>query len=1523
MYPGGVADKTGNRFEARWLTRQMLGLLDGTAISITVEKIGEGDEGFEFLVERRDVAEWHQCKRQTSETSWSITALAREAIIDNFSAKLQLSASQRCVFVSTDIAKPVKLLQEKRAYAPTLAEFEKILSKVETAYWQQLQDKLGFGGDAALDWIDRCEFHTLSEDFLESVVASEVAFWFKGNPEHLIAAIRTWIEEDASINRPISRADFLAFAQEKDFEIKQYEVDQAMPGRLSGATTSYDASYASIGAGLFRIPRTETDRLVTALLDEPSSKTVALVGSAGSGKSVIIRDAIERIAGQNHLQLAFRVDQIGEPASLAQLGTAVIDVADSPAIVLERLSGNRPAVLYIDQADAVSQMSGRSAQVRRQLVDLVTQARSYPNIRLVFSCRTFDVENDQLFLEIAKRKDTLRIDVAPLDWERDVAPVLQRLEISINPESQKIRALLIQPIGLAIAAQLAANEIKDLRTVENLSELFDKLLTERDRAIRERHKPAWSVYAALEAIARQMSALQELVAPLRTLDPFAGARDILQQEGLIVINGQKISLLHESLFDFLHARAFAGGDQSLLDFLLSQEQTLFRRTQVRQILAAERELDPKRYLADLASILASDRVRPHVRDLVLRWLGSVPIPTADEWNQVARYAAGQEDGEVPRSISMVIFDQPAWLALLAEGGIVQAWLQGSQDAQVWALRFIRSISDRSAELLPAILQAYLDARPEQAGLVLDELHWLSPKQPAPALADVIIRALGMIDDLKHLEARGEGQFEAHGNWIQHAPDDAARILAASLSTWYRLSAEGTPFKPAFENGTGTFHHLVELAKARPIAMLEALLPAMRETMVRVPGPDGGPPYQDHVWHWRRYEHGEDAWVEMLDVVRNALAQVAVDDPGAAARLLGIVEPAQQITGLHLLLETVASNGACLAGVLAAQHDHPALFTAGWEGAPALSAAKALTASWDHLQPDQTDQFERRILALWPEIDDVKWALSLKEPGKNAFNRTPEEIRGLARHFLGLSGLRQWSVLRLIGEERLSLDAADRLRFLARKFAGADPESPNMSRNGTVQSPIAADRAAHMSDDAWLTAFEKLNSDGKREWTAAGFLGGAYELARVLQARVKDEPERFFGLLHLIPIDAHPAFANAIVMGISENSPGAEMTERLFAAIDEKAVPRPKERTLVWLVRATQGEKGPHTLRFMLEVVTSGESDSGVAERIEGKSENEETDIKRAFALGSFLDTRAMNSARGSALQEIGALAWDSVDKFEEYRSVIDAVIGSEMSDFLHAGLGAMLLASLKHDLDVAGDWIVRTAKASPNALFNRNGRRALLWLDARAPDVAGPIIKSYAESPDPLAQAIGALLVAQRSMEDERWKETIDTLIEKGPTQRAAIAEVANAYVANAEHVGRTSVWLIRFFDDDDDSVRKTAADCFRRIDPSTMAMHVPMYEAYVGSKYFDGERSFFIRRLEQAPAVMDDVVLGLIERTVEAVMAGGPASGHGLYQIWDPLLRIYASCGANGNRLKRCLDVIDELVQVDAAGSSKLNALI
>ena len=744
-----------------------------------------------------------------------------------------------------------------------------------------------------------------------------------------------------------------------------------------------------------------------------------------------------------------------------------------------------------------------------------------------------------------------------------------------------------------------------------------------------------------------------------------------------------------------------------------------------------------------------------------------------------------------------------------------------------------------------------------------------------------------IEDLSH----GEGLFDLNSSWVEHAPEDAARILSANFDAWYRLDATGTPFK-SYEGGSGPSHHLIELTKVRPVAMLDAVLPAMVITMQRMPG-EGAAPRQDMVWHWRRHE-ADESLIEFLDIVRAAFARAAVSAPDEVARLIGIIDPANEITSLYLLLETVAHNGKQLAGLLAQQKDNPALFEAGPQGSPAHSAAVALSAVWDWLDPADRDHFETRILGLWSEFDDVRWALSLRDPEKNRFLKKSEtDIRDIARRYLAQSGRRQWSVLRTIDASRLSPTVCERLALFERKFASQDPESPSASRSGSVHSPIAPDRAAHMSDDAWISAFGGMG-EGDRGWSEWGFRGGAYELARVLQARVKQQPDRFVELASRMPATADPSFINGIVMGLSEANPTPTQTERLLELIDQGDGPAPDDRSVVWLIRATKGEKGDRALAFVLQAATARDNDTAVGDISRPANDKPEPEFKRALALGSKLESEAVNATRGAALIEIGSQSWASKDKFEKYRPIVEPMIGSDMPDFLHASLNPMLVAAIKHDRAIATDWIARTAKKSPSGLFTSNGRRALFNLDVLEHDAAAPIIIGLADSTDSLEQAIGCLLVTHRSLDDGRWNAKVDELIERGPVQRAAVAEIAVAYVAQAAHFSRASSWLIRFFEDDDETVRTTAVDCFRRIDPDEMASYVQLYEAYVGSKYFNAERTSFLHRLDKAPAAMSDVVLGLIEKTVAVAKSRGPKNTSlSTYQIWDPLLRIYASSSA------------------------------
>jgi len=141
MHSGGIADKVGNRYEARWTIHQLLGLLDGSISSIAIEALGGAEQGFEFSLVRNGTKEWHQCKRQTTAATWSINNLATAGVLSTFTRKLTSDVG-RCVFVSSDNAKQIQLLQDKLPAASVLADFEASLSEAETQHWSVLQQRL-------------------------------------------------------------------------------------------------------------------------------------------------------------------------------------------------------------------------------------------------------------------------------------------------------------------------------------------------------------------------------------------------------------------------------------------------------------------------------------------------------------------------------------------------------------------------------------------------------------------------------------------------------------------------------------------------------------------------------------------------------------------------------------------------------------------------------------------------------------------------------------------------------------------------------------------------------------------------------------------------------------------------------------------------------------------------------------------------------------------------------------------------------------------------------------------------------------------------------------------------------------------------------------------------------------------------------------------------------------------------------------------------------------------------------------
>ncbi len=136
MIRGGIADKLGNRYEAKWLVRSLIDVIADKAKWLKFEGVETEYQGFEFANARGEITEWHQTKINSPNGNWTINALKKEGVLKAFSDRLSADKNAHCYFVSQDNAKDFRTITEKarisdsyEQYLHKLSEEQKILFK--------------------------------------------------------------------------------------------------------------------------------------------------------------------------------------------------------------------------------------------------------------------------------------------------------------------------------------------------------------------------------------------------------------------------------------------------------------------------------------------------------------------------------------------------------------------------------------------------------------------------------------------------------------------------------------------------------------------------------------------------------------------------------------------------------------------------------------------------------------------------------------------------------------------------------------------------------------------------------------------------------------------------------------------------------------------------------------------------------------------------------------------------------------------------------------------------------------------------------------------------------------------------------------------------------------------------------------------------------------------------------------------------------------------------------------------------
>ncbi len=1519
---GGIWDKLGNRYEAKWVVRSLLDVIAGNADWLNFECIETEYQGFEFAIARGPVTEWHQTKMNSPGGNWTINALKREGVLKAFSNRFSEDENAHCFFVSQDNAKDFRVLTEKAQIATSIKQFTEFLNQAQIDHFEQLKTEWQQTEEVVLEWLKRSHVEVIPARELDSLIDSYGDLYFQVGGKSAFPNLRDILERHFNkiLTTEVIRN---AIKSQNVLRIKEWSLDPSIQQRLKEETAAYLQTYTPFGAGGETISRSQSTALLDEILKADGAELVLLTGVAGSGKSGVIREVINQLEAKEIPCLAFRVDHYLSCSNREDLGKGLTGREESPVSTLRGTFPDQPSVLFIDQVDAVSEVSGRDGQIKEVIFRLMADAHNFGNVKIVAVCRTFDLDSDPRFKSLKNNNKTKQIEVPLLDWKAEVEPLLKRKAFDVSSLNEPQRQLLRLPVNLAVFLEIGDSAV----SFQSRSNLHEKLLEKKQRTISRDRNLQWSVIQPLTVLSNWMSERQKLSAPNSILDDFPNAIDILTSEGLIISSRGQVNFFHESFFDHVYARAFVNQNTSIISFLTTIEQHLFRRTQVRQILETLRQNDPQRYLAELSSVLFSKDIRFHIKTAICQWLNSIDNPNEQEFEIISRF--DDQSGRFHQLFRKAVLSTQAWFDLLNE----KKWIQNQLEARnkerletvLWWLSHIAG--ERPAEIA-SILRSWWGDDTERADQLLNWFGFVRRNKPDDDLLQLCEDVINSHPkDLFQNRGRDRIMMLLH-TWGEKSPERCGRVLHSLFEAWFALNPGRNPFERDELKAFDT-HSLGELAKKAPQAFLQGTINALTRSidMVVTEGEKGKNWYN---FNYRTFSGDRFGFDGFLGMFRSAFKQVSKDNPEISDGYLEKLNPDKHECFMHLHLEVIQSNPEYFGNHLSDLIANKMSFDAGYQGTDWLSFAQACQAAFPYLDTEKKNTIEQAILNYKPGID---FAISRLQRINQEGETEPFLTKKGAIYDLNRSGYEQWCILEKIGEELLGPTVRTRLHELRRKFQKGRIAEPCQSGAYFVGSPIKRAQCEKMKDKHWLSAIKRYDNDEDRR-RGHGFVdGGARQLASELQEATKKDPKRFSDLSLKISDDAHDSYIRAILYGLAETETASD--ESLVQAVKRAHMhsKKPFGREVARLIEKHPQVAGDsEILELLIWYALNGEADEGKDSDIQN-AEREVMNIESLLQRGGQIHIRGISGVRGQAWEALSAVLWQVAETEDRVWEVIDIALDNEPLISVRCCMIKTLTPLFNKDkkrFTTSLQKLIILPNDSPHQsdiqrlypLITHQGVYLFPYIFHWLPELAAELIPKLLESGDETMGLVGAWLVFGESFRNESYIDQANKLALKSVHHRRLLADVACDVITWAENRHRAEALLKEFFFDEDEHVRNQAADAFRNVPAQDVGLYHDLADVFLKSPAFVNNGFAVLHMLEEATCDVLDLVLEAAQQVIKDIAEKGDQHGRrgtDVHQLQDLLRREYVSSESNAEARRKILDLIDLMLVNEIYGADNI----
>jgi hypothetical protein len=979
--------------------------------------------------------------------------------------------------------------------------------------------------------------------------------------------------------------------------------------------------------------------------------------------------------------------------------------------------------------------------------------------------------------------------------------------------------------------------------------------------------------------------------PAEALGDFRDEADRMVDAAVLVHGAGGYAFFHEGYLDYLAAQRFLEGGRDLLNVVLSGEQGLTRRRLVRQVLQLQQDRDFEAYIRNVQALLARGDVRFHLKNVVFSVLAASPSPTSQEWKAVAKFIDDPQAHGHPAAWRIVT--HPQWFDLLDSIGVARRWADAQSEAQAdMAVSLLRANAqqrpDRVAELAKTKLQA--------GDRWNHRLRWLisyADLAAAPGFVDLAVYLVenGLLDIDGRVVPR-DVLISAH-RLPEANPEGSVRLLASiALRAWEIAGASEPPDPFSLVDGvlraSDDEQLLKRTAASAPASFAAALLPMIID-VAEANQSTKFPPYRDTIWGYRYVGERTDFGGQLIWAMVKAVTELAVSEPQQFDQAMGLLMEHPELETALLLLyrgwraAPVRYADAALE-FLSVGEEHLAV---GYTDNPYWETEQLISAVAEHGSREALDRLELFLL------DFYSW-----------WERLPENADS--------AGAAQAQLLSAIPDRLQSKDVKQRLSELEKKFAvkGFSRE-PQPVRVGFVHSPISSEEAEDMDDGAWIAAILDHSGAESQEFSS-DLVGGARELAQVLEALTKNDPERFANLILEVPDEADAEYFNGVLRAIATTDKELD-PQSAFAAVRRcDALPdRPCGRWISGPIVRFADQDIPEDLIAVVAWYMTQDPDP-------------DRDLWKAdeptVYYGGDPYMAGINSTRGAAAEGMAKLLWSDQSRLKLVHEALEEAV-DDRTIAVRSCVANALLAVLASHPDDALELFARLVQTDDELLATQPAEQFVHWAVRSTLEEMRPLLRRMMGSERDAVRQAGGRQASLAALFHEGASDLAEDALGGDVALRRGAAEVFAKNVQQAQIRDACVEGLIRLFQDDDAGVREEAATCFRTFADGELGEYTALVDAFVGSSAFADGYDDLLDALADTTADLSEEAVAAGEAFVRLVGQEAADLRTRTARLASVLakviIRAYNRVSAAQLR-ERALDVIDELLANQAYGMDR-----